>query len=276
MKSSWPDWSRAGYDLICFAPHASNLSLQKNLRHSEYTSGRLAHIPSFEPRKGFHPPLLAPSFFAVPLIQIHVPIDQVVRIGNGIIYYDRLSFPQEISPLSFTRGERMVEKLKKKTVLLMADDDEDDCLLMEDAVGEVFRAENFHCLRDGQELMDYLLHRGDYTDTQKFPPPNLIFLDLNMPRKDGFETLKEIKEHPELRAIPILIFSTSQEQEQIELSYKLGANSYITKPMSFDDLVKTVRCLSDYWFGVALLPLTERLGAGFPPEAQPFLKNTQS
>ncbi|MGA2228032.1 MAG: response regulator [Syntrophobacteraceae bacterium] len=169
----------------------------------------------------------------------------------------------------------MVEKRKKKTVLLMADDDEDDCLLMADAVREVFRTENFHCLRDGQELMDYLLRRGDYTDTNKFPPPDLIFLDLNMPRKDGFQTLKEIKEHPGLRTIPILIFSTSQEQEQIELSYKLGANSYITKPMSFDDLIKTVKCLSDYWFGVAELPLSERLGACFPSEAQPFAKGNQ-
>jgi DNA-binding response OmpR family regulator len=124
--------------------------------------------------------------------------------------------------------------------------------------------------------MDYLLGRGDYTDTQKFPPPDLIFLDLNVPRKDGFQTLKEIKEHTGLRSIPILIFSTSQEQEQVELSYKLGANPYITKPMSFHDLINTVRCLSDYWFGIAKLPPPERPGAFFPPEAQPFLESTQS
>jgi CheY-like chemotaxis protein len=153
----------------------------------------------------------------------------------------------------------MVERRRKKTVLLMADDDDDDCLLMEDAVREVFKSESFHCLPDGQELMDYLLRRGIYTDDEKFPPPDLILLDLNMPRKNGFETLKEIKEHPELRAIPILIFSTSKEQEQIELCYKLGANSYITKPMSFEDLVKTVKCVADYWFGITELPLSERL-----------------
>ena len=160
----------------------------------------------------------------------------------------------------------MVEKRKKKTVLLMADDDEDDCLLMNEAVREIFKSEHFFCLRDGQELMDYLLRRGVYLDIKKFPPPDLIFLDLNMPKKDGFETLKEIKEHPELKAIPVLIFSTAKEQEQIEVCYKLGANSYITKPMSFENLVKTVRCLSEYWFDIAKLPPSERLCTCLPCE----------
>ncbi len=160
----------------------------------------------------------------------------------------------------------MVEKREKKTVLLMADDDEDDCLLMNDAVREVFKSELFFCLRDGQELMDYLLRRGIYTDTEKFPAPDLIFLDLNMPKKDGFETLKEIKEHPKLKAIPVLIFSTSQEQKQIEACYELGANSYVTQPMSFENLVKAVICLSEYWFGIAKLPPTERLCACLPCE----------
>ncbi len=163
---------------------------------------------------------------------------------------------------------------KKKTVLLMADDDEDDCMLMKNAVREVFHPEHFLCLADGQELMDYLLRRGVYTDIKKFPPPDLVFLDLNMPRKGGFETLKEIKEHPELRAIPILIYSTTQEQEQVELCYKLGANSYITKPMSFDTLIKTVKCLSDYWFSVAVLPLPERLCPCLPCEDPPSTKCT--
>ena len=157
----------------------------------------------------------------------------------------------------------MVEQRTKKTVLLMADDDEDedDCLLMREAVHEVFRSDGFHCVRDGQELMDYLFRRGIYTDTKTFPRPDLILLDLNMPVKDGLQALEEIKEHPLLKAIPILIYSTSKDQEEIELCYKLGANSYITKPMSFEHLVKVVRCLNDYWFGIVGLPLSERLCA---------------
>ncbi len=155
----------------------------------------------------------------------------------------------------------MVDGPAKKTVLLMADDDEDDCLLMKEAVREVFRKNNFFCLPNGQELMDYLLRRGIYTDKEQFPPPDIILLDLNMPGKNGFDTLKEIKEHPQLRAIPVLIFSTARDQAQIELCYKLGANSYITKPMSFDQLLKTVQCVSDYWFGITDIPLPERLCA---------------
>ncbi|SPF46341.1 Response regulator receiver protein [Syntrophobacter sp. SbD1] len=163
----------------------------------------------------------------------------------------------------------MVQKRKKKTVLLMADDDEDDCLLMNEAIRNIFKSEHFFCLRDGQELMDYLLRQGIYTDPKKFPAPDLIFLDLNMPKKDGFETLKEIKGHPELKAIPVLIFSTAKDQEQIEVCYKLGANSYITKPMAFENLVKTVRCLSEYWFDIAELPLSERLLKCLPSEDEP-------
>ena len=153
----------------------------------------------------------------------------------------------------------MPDQRRKKTVVLMADDDEGDCLFMKDAVREVFQSEDFHCLLDGARFMDYLLRRGVYADPKKFPLPDLILLDLNMPWRNGYRTLKEIKAHPELRAIPILIFSTTKEQENIELYYKLGADSYITEPMSFDNLIKTVKCLSDYWFGIEELPPSERL-----------------
>lgn len=149
----------------------------------------------------------------------------------------------------------------KRTVLLMADDDADDCFLMKEAVREVFRSENFFCVPNGLELIDYLLRKGAYADAGQFPLPDLVFLDLNMPLKDGMETLKEIKDHPELRAIPILIFSTSDDREQIHLCYQLGANSYITKPMSFEELIKAVKCLAEYWFSVAQLPASEGLNA---------------
>jgi two-component system, response regulator len=109
----------------------------------------------------------------------------------------------------------MVEQRKKKTVLLMVDDDEDDCLLMKDAIREVFQSENFRCLCDGQELMDYLLHRGIYSDPETSPPPDLIFLDLNMPRKDGFETLKEIKKP-----------SATQGHSHIDLLDRAGTKGY--------------------------------------------------
>ena len=166
----------------------------------------------------------------------------------------------------------MIEHRKKKTVLLMADDDEDDCMLVQDAVREVFQSEDFRCLCDGQELMSYLLHQGIYADPETSPLPDLILLDLNMPRKDGRQALQEIKGHPLLKAIPILIFSTSQEQEEIELCYKLGANSYLIKPVSFDKLVEIVRCMSNYWFNIASLPPSAQLCACHVCEDQHPLK----
>jgi CheY-like chemotaxis protein len=168
----------------------------------------------------------------------------------------------------------MVEQRTRKTVLLMADDDEDDCLLMREAVHEVFRSDDFHCVRDGQALMDYLFRRGIYTDPETFPLPDLILLDLNMPGKNGLQTLEEIKQHRLFKTIPVLIFSTSKEQDEIDLCYKLGANSYITKPVSFDQLIKVVRCLSDYWFGVVGLPLSERLSACLAREDHQTAKRT--
>lgn len=148
---------------------------------------------------------------------------------------------------------------KKKPVLLMAVGDEDDCLLMKNEVREFFRAGDFHCLSNGGEIMDYLLHRGTYADAGEFPAPDLILLDLNMPRKDAHQTLKEIKEHPQLTTIPVLIYSTSKDEGELELCNKLGPNSYFTKPMSFEDLVDTVRCLGKYGLGEAHSPSSEGL-----------------
>ena len=162
-------------------------------------------------------------------------------------------------PTFLSRYRQMAEDRKKKTVLLMAESDEDECLLMKDAIREVFRDEDFHCLSDGQGIMEYLLRRGLYADKKEFPTPDLILLDLDMPRKDAHQTLKQIREHPQLKAIPVVIYSTSEDEGQLEICYKLGANSYFTKPMLFEELVKTVRCLREHWFSDAHPPSSEEL-----------------
>ena len=138
--------------------------------------------------------------------------------------------------------------------ILMADDDPDDRLLMEDAMEEVHVANKFDFVEDGEQLMDYLHRRGDYADLADEPLPGLILLDLNMPKKDGREALKEIKGDPNLRRIPIIILTTSKAEEDILRSYDLGANSFISKPVTFDKLVEIVRQLSNYWFTIARLP----------------------
>ncbi|MDB5036381.1 MAG: two-component system response regulator [Chlorobi bacterium] len=138
--------------------------------------------------------------------------------------------------------------------ILMADDDADDRMLAKDALEESRVANNLLFVEDGEELIDYLLRRGRFTDPATSPRPGLILLDLNMPRKDGREALQEIKSYPELRRIPIIIMTTSKAEEDIFRSYDLGASSFITKPVTFDRLVELMKVLGTYWIEFVELP----------------------
>jgi two-component system response regulator len=137
--------------------------------------------------------------------------------------------------------------------ILMADDDADDRLMAADAMRESRLGNSFRCVEDGQELMDYLTRSGKYA-VEDAPRPGLILLDLNMPRKDGRQALEEIKSNPDLRRIPVVILTTSKTEEDVLRSYDLGANSFITKPVTFDGLVEIVRTLGTYWFKIVELP----------------------
>jgi len=147
---------------------------------------------------------------------------------------------------------------KDTLVILMADDDEDDILLTQKALEKGKLLNPLHTVRDGEELLDYLLHRGDYTDETRAPRPGVILLDLNMPRKDGREALKEIKAHPDLKDIPIVVFTTSKAEADIYRSYKLGVNSFITKPVTFENLIEVMQTLGKYWFEIVTLPPEEK------------------
>src|SRR5688500_8235115 len=110
-------------------------------------------------------------------------------------------------------------------VILLADDDEEDRMLAANALEESRVVNDFRFVEDGEELLDYLYHRGKYADPQSSPTPGLILLDLNMPRKDGREALREIKVDPDLRRIPVVVLTTSKAEEDIYRTYVLGANS---------------------------------------------------
>jgi CheY-like chemotaxis protein len=138
--------------------------------------------------------------------------------------------------------------------ILMADDDEDDRLLATEALAESRLSNELRCVEDGVELMDYLRRRGRYAPPASAPRPGLILLDLNMPRKDGREALREIKGDPALRGIPVVVLTTSRADEDIVRSYDLGANSYIPKPVTFEGLVEVVRALGRYWIEIVELP----------------------
>ena len=141
--------------------------------------------------------------------------------------------------------------------IVLADDDPDDRQLTEEAFAENRLANQLHCVEDGEELMDYLHRRGKFEQLRNEPLPGLILLDLNMPRKDGREALKEIKADPNLRRIPIVVLTTSKAEEDIVRSYDLGVNSYVTKPVTFKSLVELVKVLGRYWFEVVELPPEE-------------------
>jgi CheY-like chemotaxis protein len=143
--------------------------------------------------------------------------------------------------------------------ILMAEDDADDRLMTRDAFSECRVRNELRFVEDGQQLMDYLLRRGEYADAERYPLPGVILLDLNMPRKDGRQALAEIKAHPLLKSIPVVVLTTSKAEEDILRTYDLGANSFITKPVTFQALVEVVGALKRYWVEIVDLPAeTER------------------
>ena len=146
---------------------------------------------------------------------------------------------------------------KQLITIVVADDDEDDRALVKFALAECTLPSIVYFVEDGEQLLDYLNRRGLYKDQAKSVRPDLILLDLDMPRMDGHEALKEIKGDSSLRSIPIVIFTTSKEMEDINSTYNLGANSFIVKPVTYAELVRMMKVLSEYWFEVAQLPLVQ-------------------
>jgi CheY-like chemotaxis protein len=134
---------------------------------------------------------------------------------------------------------------KDQFTVLMADDDEDDCFLAENAFLEISTKVAFFCIEDGLELMNYL---SEHSKSELLNGlPNLILLDLNMPRKDGRQALREIKAEPILGNIPIVILTNSKEEKDISFSMEAGAELFITKPANFDEWVKIMKSLTERW-----------------------------
>lgn len=139
-------------------------------------------------------------------------------------------------------------------VILLADDDPEDRLLTLRALKRSRLRNEIYTVEDGQELMDYLYRRGPYADPARSPRPGLILLDLNMLRKDGREALQEIKSDSMLRRIPVVVLTTSNAEADILRSYDLGVNAFITKPVTFEELVRVLQVLGDFWFEIVRLP----------------------
>jgi len=140
--------------------------------------------------------------------------------------------------------ERVIE-------ILLVEDSEDDILLTTEALKESKVRISLNVVHDGVEAMDYLHKQGEY---EKSVRPDLIILDLNLPKKDGREVLAEIKEDEGLKIIPVAVLTTSESEADIMKSYKLHANCYITKPVDLNQLIKIVKAVEDFWFSIVKLP----------------------
>jgi CheY-like chemotaxis protein len=138
--------------------------------------------------------------------------------------------------------------------ILMAEDDPDDRMLTQEALTESRLVNNLYFVEDGIELLDYLHQRGQHADSANSPYPDIILLDLNMPRKDGREALVEIKADPDLRRIPIVVLTTSKAEEDVLRSYDLGVSGFITKPITFEGLIEAMKIIGEYWFSIVKLP----------------------
>lgn len=143
--------------------------------------------------------------------------------------------------------------------ILSAEDDTDDRLLVQEAFQESGLKNHLFFVQDGVTLMQYLRRQGSFAKPADAPRPDLILLDLNMPRKDGRETLKEIKADPDLRSIPVVVLTVSSAEEDVLCTYELGCAGFITKPTSFEGMLDMVKILFHYWFRVVELIDSQRL-----------------
>lgn len=138
--------------------------------------------------------------------------------------------------------------------ILLAEDNTDHVFLIKKAFSKVRNSEfkyNLHIVNDGEEVLKYVKNKGEYAGK---PRPDIILLDLKMPKKDGFDVLKELKGEPRFKTIPVLVLTSSTDEKDVARSYALGSNLYITKPLRFEEFMETVMSIPKCWCKVATLP----------------------
>lgn len=138
--------------------------------------------------------------------------------------------------------------------ILLVEDNQMDVILTLDAFREAKLKNTIHVARNGQEALDYLFGKDKFANREEYPIPSLILLDLKMPGIDGFEVLRQVKGTERLKRIPVIILTSSKEEGDRALSYDIGANSYLLKPVSFDGFTDVVRKIDDYWFTLNIKP----------------------
>ncbi len=143
------------------------------------------------------------------------------------------------------------DRKEQSLAILMIDDDQDDFVLVENALASRGLKVDLYWAEDGDEAVKFLLRQGEYENA---PTPNLILLDLNMPGKDGFEVLRDLKAHESLRKVPVVILTSSHDESHVSRGYNIGASSFMLKPLSFDEMANSMQSLCEYWFALVQLP----------------------
>ena len=146
----------------------------------------------------------------------------------------------------------------KPAVILLVEDDLGDQELTRRALRQWKVKNDLYIVQDGEEALDYLFHRGRYQDAASAPAPQLVLLDLNLPKLDGRQVLQRIREDPTLRGLVVVVLTTSKEETDVIRSYDLGVNSYVTKPMDIQQFIQVIHELEHYWFQIVVLPPTPR------------------
>ena len=157
-----------------------------------------------------------------------------------------------------------------EAVILIVEDREDDILIIRKAFKEARLLNPLHVVRNGEEAIDYLRGTGKYWNREEYPLPDLVLLDLKMPRVDGFEVLRWVREQPTLKAMRIIVLTSSDRINDVTLAYQLGANSFLVKPLSFADFVLTSKVLKGYWLWMSKSPETSR-----PDLSNPITESSQ-
>lgn len=145
-------------------------------------------------------------------------------------------------------------KKEKLSIILLAEDDAADQELTRRALEEGKIASELHIVENGEEALNYLFHRGKYKSQAQAPTPDLLLLDLNLPRVDGHQVLKQIRADARLRSMAVVVLTTSRLEEDVKRCYELGCNSFITKPAAMDQFLRAIQVMGEYWFKVVNLP----------------------
>jgi CheY-like chemotaxis protein len=149
--------------------------------------------------------------------------------------------------------------MTRSNTILVVDDEDNDAILIKRALSKAQIRTGLQRVRDGEEALRYLKREGEFNDAEGHPFPSVVILDLKMPRRNGFEVLTWIRQNERTRLLPVVVFTSSREKEDINRAYELGANAYMVKPNSFDDLVEVVKSIYTYWLQLCTPP--EMLGS---------------